>query len=138
METALQINLPTLMGVVTHLLISCSTHNQSSWQYLQSIPLCWQIPATSPASTLTSSPCIVIITCSGFPTWKPELTVKSCQIIHSTWQVGRAFLSVFNLSHFWLLNLQSVPTCFLFYFFIFYKCCCKTFFFLFLFYLVWL
>lgn len=43
---------------MTHPLISCSTHNPSSWQYLQSISRLWQIPATSTARVLKSAACI--------------------------------------------------------------------------------
>lgn len=46
------------MGVVTHPLSSGSTHNPSSWQYLQSTSRLWQIPATSTASLLKSAACI--------------------------------------------------------------------------------
>lgn len=75
-------------------------HTQSIFLTIPSkYTLRWHIPATSTASMPTSSPCIVIITCSGFPTWKPELAVKSCQIIHSTWQLGHDFLS------FWILSV---------------------------------
>lgn len=85
----------------------------------------------------------VIITCSGFPTWKPELAVKSCQIIHSTWQLGHDFLSLLFLSvtfshRLFLIVEPSIFANMLFiYFFHFLQMLLyNVFFFLFLFYLV--
>lgn len=114
-------------------------HTQSIFLTIPSkYTLRWHIPATSTPSMPTSSPCIVIITCSGFPTWKPELAVKSCQIKHSTWQLGHDFLSFWILSvtfsHRLFLTVEpsicaDLLFIYLFIFFIFYKCCCITFFF---------
>lgn len=110
METTLQITLQMLMGVVTHLLISRSTRNPSSWQYLQSISRRWQIPAPSAASLLPSSPRVVLITDSVFPTRTAELAVKVCQMIHSTWQRGQACLLVWTVTFSHGLFLSAEPS----------------------------
>lgn len=80
------------MEVMTHLLILCSTHNPSSWQYLQVYPgtdkslplLLWACLHIHPGLSLSPT----VFSLHG----NQSLAVKLCQIMHSTWHLGHAFL----------------------------------------------